>query len=245
MSYMKGYSVRMRDEAAALRRRGKTYSEINETLGRNVPKATLAYWFRDISIPVMAKQKQEQKNRTHLRRIQGLAVRAKRAKRLKYLEEMIKQNKHLAIVSRNRDIQKIILSILYLGEGRKNPKTGSLAFGNANPEVIGLFLQLLRSCYKVREDRLRVTVMCRADQDRHDLNAFWSDTTKISLNQFYPVRIDSRTIGKATRKVGYRGVCRIEYFSARVLHEILIGSKVIVAGLLDSKIDIKEFFRNS
>ena len=107
-----------------------------------------------------------------------------------------------------------------MGEVAKT-KRGSLMFGNSDPRVIALFLRLLRQCYNINEDKFRCTLQCRADQNIETLERFWSKITNVPLKQFYKARVDSRTIGKKSRKMDYKGVCRIDYFSADLFNEII------------------------
>ena len=111
--------------------------------------------------------------------------------------------------------------ILYLCEGSKHNKA-SPCFGNSNPDIIRLFLKLLRACYPIDERKFRCTVQCRADQDIEALMLFWSKTTLIPIEQSYRPRIDKRTIGVPTKKVDYKGVCRIDYLSTAVYNEVQI-----------------------
>ena len=60
---------------------------------------------------------------------------------------------------------------------------------------------------------------------------FWSKITNIPLSQFYKARIDSRTIGKKSKNLNYKGVCRIDYFSAEIAIELMQISKIIHKGL--------------
>jgi len=120
--------------------------------------------------------------------------------------------------------------MLYLVEGSKNQR-GSLMFGNSDPLVIRLFLNLLRRCYDVDENKFRCTLQCKADQNIKRLEKFWSKITDIPLSQFYKARIDPRTIGKPSRKLDYKGVCRIDYFSGDVFMELKQIVNVISEGL--------------
>jgi len=69
-----------------------------------------------------------------------------------------------------------------------------------------------------------------ADQNIKKLEKFWSQVTKISLSQFYKARIDPRTIGKPSKKPNYKGVCRIDYFSADLFIELMQIPKIIHKG---------------
>ena len=131
---------------------------------------------------------------------------------------------------KNKDIAKVVLSILYLCEGSKSLERGSVMFGNSDPFIINLFLYLLRRCYNIYERKFRCTLQGRADQDVKKLEKFWSKITNIPLSQFYKARIDSRTIGKKSKNLNYKGVCRIDYFSAEIAIELMQISKIIHKG---------------
>ena len=69
--------------------------------------------------------------------------------------------------------------------------------------------------------------MCRADQDTEMLESYWENITKIPRNQFYKTRVDPRTASKPSRKAGYKRVCRIDYFSAEIYHDIMTLTQII------------------
>lgn len=207
--------------AIQLRQKGATYNEIRKHFGVQLPKSTLFHWFRNISLNEIAKKKLDEKQKNSLKTAQKNSVLARRLKRNQYLNDLLQKNKYLIDLLKNKDVAKIALSILYLGEGSKNPKRGSIAFGNSDPRVIKLFLKLLKQCYAIDNKKFRCTVQCRADQGTQQLENFWSAVTKIPLNQFYSSRIDKRTIGQKSKNPNYKGVCRIDYFSANILNELL------------------------
>jgi len=76
-------------------------------------------------------------------------------------------------------------------------------------------------------EKLRCTVQCRADQHIPLLERTWAQVTKIPRRQFYDARVDPRTIGTRSYKKNYPGVCRIDYFSAHVYHELTMVGKII------------------
>jgi len=148
------------------------------------------------------------------------ALLANRRKREKYLKDIADRVHYLSSVSRHKDVAKIILVMLYLCEGSK--RKGSLMFGNSNPAIIRLFLSTLRQCYAIDESKFRITLQCRADQNINALERYWSEITGVPSEQFYASRIDPRSIGKASRKPDYKGICRVDYFSAHIYNEITI-----------------------
>ena len=153
--------------------------------------------------------------------------RNKRAMRLGKIKEKVS---HLPSLLKNRDIAKVALAMLYWCEGAKT-RYGSLALGNSDPALISTFLLLLRHCYAVNEKKLRATVLCRADQDADVLEKFWAKVTGLPHDQFYASRVDARTIGNPTMKEDYKGVCRVDYFSADVYNELKIIYQLVGEGL--------------
>jgi hypothetical protein len=146
------------------------------------------------------------------------------------LEVIQRENFYLKKALTYNDIAKINLVMLYLCEGSKH-QNASVCFGNSNPSIVQLFLPLLRRCYMIDEKKFRCTVQCRADQDTGELISLWSTTTLIPKDQFYRSRIDKRTVGIPTTKADYRGVCRIDYFSATIYNELKIVGRLLSEGL--------------
>jgi hypothetical protein len=221
----------IKEKIVGLRKQGKTYSEILKFLNLKIPKSTLSNWCSQVSLPVGYEKKIREHNLFVLRKARISAVEAKKAARLKEKEDIWKENVHLIEKIRDKDTAKIVLAMLYLGEGMKKRERGFLMFGNSDPVTIGLFLSLFRLVYKTDESKFRCTLQCRADQNIEKLENFWSDVTNIPLKQFYKARVDPRTIGKPSRKLDYKGVCRIDYFSAKIFSELLEVPKMIYKGL--------------
>lgn len=209
-----------------LRKGGRTYSEILSILGVSIPKSTLSEWCKNVSLPLGFERRIRDYNKFHLIKARKIALAKKKIAREKYLNGIKKRNLHLSKLLKNKDIAKIALAMLYLGEGSKTRK-GSIMFGNSDPFIISLFLSLLRFCYRLGEKKFRCTLQCRADQDIKTLEKFWSGVTKIPLSQFYEARVDPRTIGKKSKKPDYKGVCRIDYFSAELFIELIQITKII------------------
>ena len=155
-----------------------------------------------------------------------LALKSNKEKRIKHLAEIATNVEHLKKIKKDKNVAKIILAVLYLGEGGKSGRS-SLMLGNSDPAIIRLFLALLRQNYSIDEGKFRCTVQCRADQDIPELEKFWSKITDIPPRNFYKARVDSRTIGKKSKKPSYKGVCRIDYFSADLFNEIKMIMEIV------------------
>ena len=224
---MKSAYFSLKPKIIKLRKVGKTYGEIRKILGKNIPKSTLSLWCGEI--PLLPEYQKRLRETALVNSGKGLkvALAVNKARREKYLKSIEESNAHLSLTIKNKDVAKISLAMLYLGEGSKDPKRGSLVFGNSDPLVVRLFLWLLRYCYKIDEKKLHCTLQGRADHNTKELEQFWSRVTQIPLSQFYKVQIDPRTIGKPSKKPDYKGVCRIDYFSADLLLNLLQIPKTI------------------
>jgi len=216
----------LRGRVRLLRSRGRTYSEIVADIGLAIPKSTLSYWCRGVRLSNFHKKRIDSLVLSNLSAARGLSLQSRARSREQYFASIYKKNQYFDNVWKDEKLAKLTLAMLYLGEGKKKMR-GSLMFGNSDPRIIALFLGLLRFVYRVEEGKLRCTVQCRADQNTSVLEQFWRQVTRIPAKQFYKTRVDQRTIGRASRKKNYKGVCRLDYFSANVYHELTVISDII------------------
>lgn len=225
------HDERVKFSAIVLRKKGNTYKSINHKLGLKLPKGTLSYWLRNVKVPADFKHEQALLNQNYLARARIVALKKKLDDRENLFSTLRNKNDYLAdIVWKNVAVQKLTLAMLYLGEGSRILKRGALMFGNSDPVIIKLFLSFLRNSYNIKEDKFRCTVQCRADQDIESLESFWEQLTEIPRKQFYKAQVDKRTSGKPSRKKNYKGVCRIDYFSAEILFDIVSIIEVLHKG---------------
>jgi hypothetical protein len=220
---------KLKEKVIKLRRKSKTYLEIPKILKVPIPKSTLSYWCHNISLPLGYQRRIQDYNKFNLDKARKIALAINKIKRGKYLQLIANRNVHLKTALKNKDTAKIALAMLYLGEGSKTQR-GSLMFGSSDPFIVSLFLHLLRYCYNIDERKFRCTLQCRADQNIKKLEKFWFRITKIPLYQFYQARIDPRTINKPSKKLNYKGVCRIDYFSAELFIELKQIAEIIHKG---------------
>ncbi len=221
--------VELKKQACLLRGEGKTYSEIKGILNVNLPKSTLSYWCKGVVLRQDYYDKVRFFNQVNLAKFRELALQVNRTKQQILLENIYKHNKYL-LNKIDEDVEKIILAILYLGEGTKWKSSRYLGLGNSNSEVIKLYLKLLRNCYKINENKLKCRISYRADQDIKELQNFWSNITKIPLNNFYKTKFDPRTIGKITKNKEYKGVCVVYYCDTKIQLELEIIADLIMKG---------------
>jgi len=215
----------LKNKVIDLRKKGKTYRQICDILKHHIPKSTLSYWLKGVKLSIIQKKEIRRQNLKHLSKIRKIALVKKQALREKYFQTILTQNKNLGFIAKDCQVAKIMLVMLYWCEGSKSGK-GALTFGNSDPKIIELFLRLMRQVYNIDENKLRCTVQCRYGQNALELERFWRKITSIPKDKFYPAVIDERTKGKPLKKKNYKGVCRIDCFSANIYHELTTIPKV-------------------
>ena len=184
-------------------------------------------WCKNVDLPPEYEDKLRNLNLVNLKKMRQVYLQNKDERLNKFYQDVEQKNKRIfQLYKNNLEVGKLILAVLYLAEGAKSKS--SIMFGNSDSLVIILFINLMRKCYKIDESKFRCTVQCRADQNIPDLERFWSGVTKIPLGQFYKARVDKRTIGQVSRKKDYKGVCRIDYFSADLDRELKYIAKNIL-----------------
>jgi len=192
----------LRKKAVDLRTKGYTYSEIQKKLGIRIAKSKLSYWCNKVILPGWYKSKVDKINKNSLKKARLIALDINKIKREKYLSLLKEKNSHL-IKKIDVSQQKLLLSVLYLGEGAKYD-----------------------------DSKFRVRIQCRFDQNIRKLEDYWEKVTKIDRKQFYPTYIDKRTQGKPTLKKDYMGVCTIHYFSKEIQIELIFLADAIIKKII-------------
>ncbi|MBL7141872.1 hypothetical protein ISS21_02135 [Patescibacteria group bacterium] len=223
------YKESFKNRVKQLRKAGKTYSEIQKTVKKSIPKSTLSYWCKDIPLPLGFQRRIKDYSKFNLNKARTVALAVIKAKREEFLKNLKEKNLYLA-GRVDRDIQKIMLSILYYCEGAKWKGHSGLQLGSSDPELIKFYLSLLGKCYNINNDKLRCRVGYRADQNIGELQKFWSKLTKIPLKHFFKTKPDPRSIGKKTKKKDYKGVCVISYSDTKIQLELEIIAKILFKG---------------
>ncbi len=207
------YPTNLIRQVLQLRNQGKTYGEIRLLLKQSIPKSTLSDWCKKATLPKNYTDRISTLNLDNLNKARLIAHEINKIKREELLQEIIKINSSIATRVQNRDIAKIALAMLCLGEASRT--RGTFNLGSSDPRIITLFVELLKKCFVFDLEKVRCTVQCRADQDIKTLEAYWQNVTKIPERLFYKARIDPRTKGKPTKDKNYMGVLRVDYFNTK------------------------------
>lgn len=205
-----------------LRSLGKTYGEITAKIKVKLPKSTFSSMIQGVELPSNYAERIRNLNTTNLTRGRKIAREINAIKKEEFFEKIKNINLPVAAKVSDKDVAKIALAMLCLGEASKyNPKGNkSFYLGSSDPRIVVLFLKMLEQCFAFDLEKVRATVQCRADQNTDDLKKYWQMVTGIPERLFYDPLIDPRTIGKPTLKKDYRGVLRIDYFDTKTHLEL-------------------------
>lgn len=217
-------------QAIKLRSRGKTYTEIKQLLGFDIPKSTLSLWCKDVKLPSWYIKKIAALNEHNWSIGRKHAWIANKKRREDFLASLWNKNRYITTIL-DKYIFKLLLAFLYLGEGRKWKPGSSLTLGNSNPDIIKLYLAMLKICYGINPPSLHCRISYRADQNLQSLQKFWSKVTHIPLNNFYKTIPDPRTVGKPTKRKDYKGVCVISGGGTAVQLELDVIPKIILGDI--------------
>jgi hypothetical protein len=225
------YSTNIYKQAIVLRKLGKTYPEISTILGVRIPKSTLSAWTNNTEL---TSKERDRLKKNNLKRLQNARVSALAAKKLnrKHLIENLRGKISSIVENISTDIQKLLLSILYLAEGSKNKSSHFLGLANSDEKIIAFYLATLRSCFYIDERKFRLRVQRRADQDIEEVNTYWQKITGIPTTQFYKSYMDKRTRGSVTTHKNYHGVCTIYYFDTAIQLELELLSDSVIKSVL-------------
>ncbi len=112
--------------------------------------------------------------------------------------------------------------MLYWAEGYKNFKNNRGAMidlANSDPRMIEVFLQFLRKICGIKEDKLRVQLYCYFNQNTDLLKKYWSELTKIPVNQFIKPYIREDFKEEKIGKMRY-GLVHIRYSDKKLFLQI-------------------------
>ncbi len=191
---MKFYSREIVEKARLARRGGLSLRSIEKKF--KIPSSTLSKWVRDIKSDNIIYKKAR-------------------------VLESANINKYVNIfnnfIFRNEQL-KVFASLLYWCEGSKYPSSNRLDFTNSDPRLIKTFLELLRSGFEIKEDKLRVRLQLHSSQNIKTESYYWSKTLNIPLKQFGKSTITNPN--NKRKRLNYRGTCTIKYCDVKLLLQI-------------------------
>jgi len=201
----------LKQKALDLRKHGYSFNEMSRLL--NVAKSTVSSWTRSVPLSDKARlrikdlgDKGRQKAKETIRRKQALIL------------DGIKNNCR-ALVNKKYglDDYKLFLALLYWGEGAKTKQR--VIFINSDPDMIRMYLWLLRKSFDIKEERLKCLLHLHEYHNREEMIDFWSKITGIPKSNF---SIYNKPHTGINKKPGYKGCLSIRYGDSRIIKEIFV-----------------------
>lgn len=205
------YKIEIKKKAINLRKQGYSIKEIAELL--SIAKSTSSAWLGNILLSSKAQE------RLKSRRILGQYKSMEIARKKREMQQLILTNEAgelLSKVSINPEICKLCCALIFWCEGAK---TNTLVkFTNSDPSLIKLFLDLLRTGFKIDESKLRILMHLHEYHVEEKQKIFWRKITKIPLEQFHRSYLKPHT-GKR-KHPNYPGCVSVTYYNAKVAKEL-------------------------
>ncbi len=108
---------------------------------------------------------------------------------------------------------KILLAIIYGCEGAKYPSSNKLILTNSDPDLLKVFITLLRRAFVLDESKIRAHLQIHDSHNYEEVRDFWSKKLKISIEKFIKPTITKRRGGKHRKT--YLGTCTVKYADYR------------------------------
>ena len=192
----------LRQRILELRRRGKSYNEIADTLG--IYKSRISYLVgKDLSSIAMKERLTAQNIIRSRKRIRSLVRKARETMR-----KSDKSARNEARISFPRLVSNPLFTagiMLYWGEG-DNKSRNHLRITNTDPRMIALYVQFLKKILCVPKNKIHVGLILYPDLKDRRCRKFWSGITRLPESRF----MESQYIQgyHPTRRLSW-GICMI------------------------------------
>lgn len=198
------YDHQVIEKARKMRRKGFSLREIAIKFG--ISKSTVSLWTSKEKVTIKGKIRII--NNQNKAREKAFFILKKR--RI-LIQKLIEKNARSALkeIKINTALSKLLCSIFIWTEGEKG-KHDRVGFTNSDPQMIKVFLSLLRMSFVLDEEKFRALVHIHEYHNRDEVLNFWSEITKIPLSKFYKCYLKPHT-GKRKRD-NYMGSLHISYF---------------------------------
>jgi hypothetical protein len=199
-----------KERAIALRRKGKTYSDILRSI--SVAKSTLGLWLKEAKLSVPENQKFTEAKR--LASFRGGQIR--KNQRIERQNDIIHKSK---LEIKNITLRELFLIgvILYWAEGAKEKeyRPGSVfEFSNMDPKIIQIFLAWLVQVCKISKNMIVFNIFLHQTHKYRvaEVKKYWSKITGYNIHNFSTVYWKKNKL-KTNRKnteEKYYGVLKIK-----------------------------------
>jgi len=123
------------------------------------------------------------------------------------------------------DVSLSLLAMLYWAEGSKDPRSG-LIFVNTDPELMLLFITLLRKCFAIDEKRIHIRLHLHYYHRPKEVIEYWSKLLSVPIEQFGKLYLKRRSETKKFRQ-NFMGICFIQYGDTLIKNKLLFAAKEV------------------
>ncbi|MCG2692434.1 hypothetical protein L6272_06490 [Microgenomates group bacterium] len=205
------YSLKIKQRSINLRKKGFSIKEIAKKL--KIANSTSSMWLGNIQLNAVAKQRLKKRQLLHYYKMSQHW----QQKRINQLEIAKKQARIIVdSISLSTSNLKFLCSFLFWAEGAKNFQ--QIKFINSDPNMIKVFLFLLRKSFPIDEKKFRALIHIHEYHNEKSLKKYWSEITKIPQKQFYKSYLKPHT--KKRKRLNYKGSINISYYDAKLAREL-------------------------
>lgn len=184
------------EEITSLRKKGHSLPEISSLL--RISKGSVFKYIQGVEVL------EEYKT-------QWAGKRGGSIKRMNAAWEKARKDAKEIVVGQNN--QLMILATLYWCEGSKK----DFNFMNSDPEMISLFVNLLRTELGIPTDKIRLSIRVFQTQNENFLKKYWSELLNVPLSNFAS---SEKVTGSKQNKI-IHGMCRVRVLKGGLLLKYL------------------------
>src|SRR3989344_160085 len=171
---MKSHNNALRQKARKLRSKGLSYNQIGRTI--SISKSTAKYWCNDVPLT------KDDRKRLYTKQIQMLSKGSRSSHHRRQLEiGKIMKEAEQEIVFPNLDAYKLFGAALYWAEGNK---INDFTITNSDPLLIQFMTEWFCTMFNIKPINLKAHLNIYPQQNELEIKKFWSDVTKIPLQNF-------------------------------------------------------------
>lgn len=209
-----------REEAIALRKTGKSYSQILEIVP--VSKSTLSRWLFAYPLGKDRLVILRDRNKKRIKNFQ----RTMQKKREARLSSIYSERKMTLLPLRKREL---LLSglLLYLGEGKKGLNQ-VISVSNSDPRVIKFALYWFTTALEIPREKILVYLHIYSDMDENKEINFWNKILNLPKKNFRKPYIKKSTLSAINHKGYGHGTCNLTVGNVRLKESIELSIKAIL-----------------
>jgi hypothetical protein len=207
--------TREREQARALRRRGRSVKEIARLVG--VSPSSVSNWVRDVPLS-------EEQATALIARMSDCDGRraATKARVTLWRERRRAYQAEGRARARREDVLHAAGCMLFWAEGSRSRNT--VQFTNSDPAMVSFFVRFLREQYRVPDDAFRLACNLFADhaERQHAIEQSWLDATRLPRSSLGKTTVNvysKHSKKKRLNKLPY-GTCRVTVYSTEIVQSI-------------------------